>query len=262
MIAKPKPRVSAVSYLNTVPLVWGMLHGEQSELFDLSFSLPAECASDLANGSVSIGLVPCIELARQPLRVIPGAGIACHGAVRSILLVSKVPFAQIETLAVDSSSRTSVMLTRIVLEKKYGIQPEFHSHPPNLPAMLDHADACLIIGDPALHLDPATLPFHVMDLGAEWFALTGLPMVFAVWASRTDAPPEPFMDSLRFGKSHIDEIVDLEYKRRGITRELAHGYLTRVIVFELGAKEYQGMALFLEYAAAFRNRMDTRTVIA
>ena len=242
-----------------------MLHGEQSALFDLSFSLPAECADRLADGRASIGIVPCIELARQPLRVIPGAGIACHGAVRSILLVSKVPFAQIRTLAVDSSSRTSVMLTRIVLEKKYGVQPEFLSRTPNLPAMLDQADACLIIGDPALHLDPAALPFHVMDLGSEWFDLTGLPMVFAVWAARPDLPtppPEPFLDSLRFGKSHIDEIVDLEFKRRGVTRQLAHQYLTRIIVFELGEKEYQGMALFLQYASEFSNQTNIRKVIA
>ena len=242
-----------------------MLHGDQRDLFDLSFSLPAECADRLADGRAGIGIVPCIELARQPLSVIPGAGIACHGAVRSILLVSKVPFEDIRTLAADSGSRTSVMLTRIVLEKKYGVQPDFISRQPNLVEMLDDADACLIIGDPALLLDPATLPFHVLDLGAEWMEITGLPMVFAVWAARADLPPQapgPFIDSLRFGKTCIDEIVDLEYRRRGISRQLAHHYLARSIVFELGEREYRGMALFLKYAGELRNQTERRTVIA
>ena len=108
----------------------------------------------------------------------------CHGPVRSILLISKVPFQQIRTLSADSSSRTSVMLSRIVLARKYGAFPEIRTHRPDLAEMLDFDDACLIIGDPALVLDPATLPFHVLDLGAEWTEMTDLPMVFAVWAER------------------------------------------------------------------------------
>src|SRR5688572_30479547 len=101
------PRVCAVSFLNTVPLVWGMLHGEQKGAFDLSFSVPSVCADRLASGEVDIGIVPCAELPRLGMEIIPDVGIACRGAVRSILLISKVDPRRIATLASDSSSRTS-----------------------------------------------------------------------------------------------------------------------------------------------------------
>lgn len=240
-----------------------MLHGEQRGLFDVSFAIPAECADRLAGGRADIGIVPCIELTRQKLEVIPGAGIACDGPVRSILLISKVPFPEIRMVAADSSSRTSVMLTRIVLSKKYGVEPEVISRKPELPAMLDEADACLIIGDPALLIEPHEVPFHVLDLGNEWKLMTGLPMVFAVWAAGNGVPrqsPEPFLESLRFGRAHLAEIVESEYQRRGISRELAHEYLTRHIRFELGPREYQGMALFLKYATELPNSADLRKV--
>ena len=154
-----KPRVSVVSYLNTVPLVWGMLHGEQRGLFDLSFAIPAECADRLESGLADIGIVPAVELNRQKLEIIRGAGIACHGPVRSIFLISKVPYAEIRKLAADSTSRTSVALSRVILARKFGVQPQVQSHAPHLPSMLENADAALIIGDAALVLDPADLPF-------------------------------------------------------------------------------------------------------
>ena len=251
-----KPRVCAVEYLNTVPLVWGMLHGEQRKLFDLSFALPSECADRLRQGTADIGLVPSIELTRQNLDIIRGVGIACRGPVRSILLISKVTFSEIRTLAADSSSRTSVALSRIVLSRRYGAEPQLRSERPDLVQMLDHADACLIIGDPALVLDPADLPFHVLDLGAEWVSMTGLPMVFAVWAGRPDVPDRdaaPFMQSLRFGLAQLEDIVRKEHTRRRITAELAQKYLTRHIVFELGAEEYKGLDRFLEYALELPN---------
>src|SRR5438552_10889942 len=150
-----KPRVSVVSYLNTVSLVWGMLHGDQRDLFDLSFAIPSECADRLADGRADIGIVPSVELNRQKLAIIRGTGIACRGPVRSILLISKVPFGEIRTLATDSSSRTSVALSRIVLARKYGVEPRLSSQRPHLAEMLEHCDAALIIGDAALVLNPA-----------------------------------------------------------------------------------------------------------
>jgi chorismate dehydratase len=250
-------RVCAVSYLNTLPLVWGMLHGPQKGLFELSFALPSECADRLASGVADIGIVPTAELARLDLSIIPGAGIACDGPVRSILLVSRVPVAEITTIATDSSSRTSVTLARVLLSRKYGIEPVLKSMPPDLPSMLEAADAALIIGDPALHLDPATIPFHTLDLGAEWKDLTGLPMVFAVWAARkaiVDASLEAaFLDSCRFGLKHISEIASTAFAERAIDRQLAFDYLTHHIVFTLGEREYRGMTLFLQYAAELRS---------
>jgi chorismate dehydratase len=155
------------------------------------------------------------------------------------------------------------MLSRIVLARKYGAFPEVRSHRPEVAEMLSDDDACLIIGDPALLLDPADMPFHVLDLGAEWMQMTGLPFVFAVWAARGGLPPQdpqPFLDSLRFGKQHLKEIVHMEHKRRGITAELAREYLTRYIVFELGDREYQGLALFLQYAAELPSAIELRNV--
>ncbi len=242
----------AVSYLNTTPLVWGMLHGAQRDLFDLEFAIPAVCADHLASGAADIGIVPSFELTRQQLETIPGAGIACRGPVRSILLISSRPAGQIRTLAADSSSRTSVELARVILSRKYGVQPTFIRHAPNLDAMLQSADAALIIGDPALRIDPSRLPYHAYDLGAEWVEMTSLPMVFAVWAARpgvvTGALADAFLQSSRYGCGHIDAIVAAESARREFPPELVREYLTHHIVHELAPRDYEGMELFLSYA--------------
>jgi chorismate dehydratase len=249
-----KPRVCAVSYLNTVPLVWGMLHGDERNLFDLSFGLPAECADRLSDGRADIGIVPAVELTRQKLDIIPGAGIACRGPVRSILLISKVPFERIQILAGDSSSRTSVALARIILQRKYGAEPELIAHAPKLNSMLQQAEAALIIGDPALAIEPDALPYATLDLGAEWVKMTGLPMVFAVWAARASGyDANPFLSSLRFGLDHLEQIVNQEASKRGFPPDLARRYLTEHIAFDLGAREYEGLDLFLDYARQLPN---------
>lgn len=229
-----------------------MLHGPQAGLFDMDFRVPAGCADQLAAGEADIGIVPSFELTRQDLEIVPGAGIACHGAVRSILLISSRPAAEIRTVAVDSSSRTSVELVRVVLQRRYRAEPESIPHAPDLDAMLRIADASLIIGDPALRIEPALLPYHVYDLGAEWVEMTGLPMVFAVWAGRRGVvTPEvvaAFRDSCRYGRERLEEIVTAESARREFSPGLVRDYLTRHIVHELGPREYRGMELFLEYA--------------
>jgi predicted solute-binding protein len=228
-----------------------MLHGPQRGLFDLDFRIPSGCADQVEAGAADIGIVPSFELTRQDLEIIPGAGIACHGAVRSILLISSRPAAEIRTLAADSSSRTSVRLARIILERKYGASFLSVSHPPDLDAMLRIADAALVIGDPALRIDPERLPYHVYDLGAEWVQMTGLPMVFAVWAGRrgcvTAEVGEAFRESCRYGRERIEEIVAAEAPRRGFAPELVREYLTRHIVHEIGARELAGLERFLSY---------------
>lgn len=229
-----------------------MLHGPQRDLFDLDFQIPAACADQVASGEADIGIIPSFELTRQHLEVIPGPGIACHGPVRSILLISARPAAEIRRLAVDSSSRTSVQLARVILERRYGAAPELIAHPPDLDAMLRIADAALIIGDPALRIEPSRLPYEVHDLGQEWVEMTGLPFVFAVWAGRksviTPDVVEAFQSSCRFGRARIEEIVAAEAGRREIAPQLVREYLSRHIVHELGERDYQGMDLFLSYA--------------
>jgi chorismate dehydratase len=247
-------RVCAVSYLNTSPLVWGFLHGPQRGMFNLSFQVPAGCADEVSRGAADIGILPVFELTRQHgLEVIPGTGIACRGPVRSILLISARPANEIRTLAADTSSRTSVQLARVILESRFGVTPVFLPHRPDLDAMLRAADAALIIGDPALRIEPSRLPYHVYDLGAEWVQMTGLPMVFAVWAGRkgvvTPEVSAAFTESCRYGRERIEEIVSVESARREFPPELVREYLTRHIVHELGPREYEGMDLFLRYAA-------------
>ncbi len=238
-----------------------MLHGEQRDLFELELAVPAECADRLADGRADIGIVPAVELNRQKLAVIPGNGVACHGPVRSILLISKKPFGEIRKLATDSTSRTSVALSRIVLARKYGVEPQLKSRPPHLAQMLEDADAALIIGDAALALNPAELPFRVLDLGAEWVEMTGLPMVFAVWAARagvTHQDPAPFAASLRFGLEHIEDIVRDQHPKLGFPQALIREYLTQNIVFEIDERENQGLARFLQYASELRDPAEMR----
>ncbi len=243
----------AVSFLNTAPLVWGMLRGPQKDLFDLEFRVPSACADALQAGTADIGIIPSYELTRQNLEIIPGTGIACHGPVRSILLVSSRPAGKIGTVAADISSRTSVQLARVLLEMRYGVTPRLIPHAPDLERMLQVADAALVIGDPALRIEPARLPYHTLDLGAEWTAMTGLPMVFAVWAARpgvvNPAVAEAFQGSYQYGRERMDELVAAESARREFAPEFVREYLTRHIVHELTPRDYAGMELFLRYAA-------------
>ncbi len=256
---RKKPRVCAVSYLNTSPLVWGLLHGPAQGVFELELTLPSACADRLRSGAADVGLVPAIELARQrDLVVIPGSSIACRGAVRSILLVSRKPMEAIETFAADTGSRSSVVLTQLILARKHGIRPRVRPYPPKLDEMLELADAALVIGDPALRIDPAMSQWRgqavrVYDMGAEWLELTGLPMVFAVWAAKNlIADPSlaaAFEESKRYGLSRIDELVQQESLRVGLPVELVRRYLTEHIRFDLGDDERRAMSLYLKLAA-------------
>ena len=239
-----------------------MLHGSQQGLFDLEFRVPSGCAEQLASGAADIGIVPSFELTRQDLEILPGSGIACHGPVRSILLISRRPAPEIRTVAMDSSSRTSVQLARVILDARYGVRPQCIPHAPDLDAMLSVADAALIIGDPALRIDPVGLPYHVHDLGAEWVEMTGLPMVFAVWAGRravvTPGVVEAFRESCRYGRARIEEIVAVESSRRQFPPDLVREYLSAHIVHELGPDDYRGMRRFLEMATDLSGLPDFR----
>lgn len=249
---KAKVRVGAVGYLNTTPLVWGMLHGPQREQVELSLSPPALCAEEVETGITQIGLVPVAEIARQGLEIAPGLGISCFGPVRSILLFSRVPWRQVRTLAADANSRTSVQLARVILRDRFGVEPQISALPPDLENMLRNADAALIIGDPALRIQPQQTPYHWLDLGAEWHALTQLPMVFAAWAGK---PPLPITElteitgaSFAFGKARLAEIAAVEYAQRGISQEIAARYLRQNIRYEIGPRELRGLETFFELA--------------
>lgn len=235
-----------------------MLHGPQREVFDLSFGLPSECADRLRRGEVDVGLVPVIELARQPdLVVVPGPGIGSEGPVRSILLVSRKPLEAIESFAADTGSRTSVVLAQIVAAHAHGIRPQVRPYPPRLDEMLEIADAALVIGDPALHIDTTMTewkrqPVHIYDLGAEWTAMTGLPMVFAVWAVKNLADPDGLVEALTesagYGLGRIEEIVGVEGPRLGLPAEAMRDYLTRYVRYKVGDREHDAIRVYLRLA--------------
>lgn len=231
-----------------------MLHGPQRGLFDLTFATPSACAGEVETGAADIGIVPVVEARRMKLATIPGVGIACRGPVRSILLIVKVPPDRIRTLAADTSSRTSVQLALVILQRRYGVTPALLPKPADLEPMLAEADAALIIGDPALHLDPESLPYQVLDLGQEWWDLSGLPMVFAKWAGPSGAiqpwMEDAFSGSMRFGLNNINRIVAVESQSRGLPEDLVRAYLTRHICFEIGPEEEAGMRKFFEWQAA------------
>ncbi len=237
-----------------------MAHGPQRPLVELELAAPSECAEKLRAGEADAGLVPIIELARQSdLSVVPRGCIACRGQVRSILLVAKKPLAEIESIAADCGSRTSVALVQILAFQLHGTAPAVRPHAPQLDTMLRAADAALIIGDSALRLDPQMSdwrgqPVRVYDLGAEWQALTGLPMVFAVWAAKpmddAGALVSALVESADYGRSRIRAIVAGESARLGFEAGLVREYLTRFIRYELGPLECRAIDTYLGLAAS------------
>ena len=144
-------RVSAISFLNTAPLLWDFEHGAPRPEFRLEYTLPSACAEQLRAGAADVGIIPVVAYHAIPdLVVIPEVAIAAKHTVRSIVLVSKVPMDEIRTVAADTSSRTSVLLARVLFRKWHGGDREFTAMAPELGAMLEKCDAALLIGDPAL----------------------------------------------------------------------------------------------------------------
>lgn len=219
---------------------------------ELTFSIPSVCADQVAAGVVDIGLVPVAEIARQQLEIVPGVGIAARGPVRSILLFSKVAWREVRTLAADASSRTSVQLAKVILRERFAATPSVFRYEPNLELMLQNADAALVIGDPALEIDPAAQPYASLDLAEEWVTLTGYPFVFAMWAGKPGIPvadlAEITTSSYRAGKAHLAEIAREEAARRRLPEDLALRYLQHHLWYEIGQQEQAGLDAFLSLA--------------
>ena len=245
-------RVGIVDYLNSRPLSWAFRRGAETGAFVPFHLPPAAVAAKLADGSLDIGLIPSIEVQRIPgLRLLPGLCIAATHEVRSVLLVSKVPPRHIRRLALDENSRTSVALAKIVLQRAYGVSPECVSRPPEIEAMMDEADAALVIGDPALQVSAAS--YCILDLAAEWRRLTGLPFVFAVWAVRSnvevDGLASVFTRSLEQGMKNLDSLISEAAEDIGLSSDELREYLTVNLSFELGHDELAGLREFYALAA-------------
>ncbi len=240
-------RVSLVDFVNAWPLSWGFLRGAVEDIEKIT-DIPSACADRLRRGEVDAGIVPSIEAARIPgVRIVRGLGIASAGQVRSVLLVSRGPVEEVRSVALDTSSRSSVGMVRILLEDLYGVVPQFHPAAPDVSEMLAHHDAALVIGDPALTANLSGL--QVLDLAEGWNRLTGLPFVFAVWAVRPGVPPEPFLWSRDFAKRRYEEIVREAARRTGLTEGALSEYLFGLLHHELGPEDEAGLAEFFRRAA-------------
>ena len=254
MAARPF-RLSIIDYLNAAPLNHGFKHGLGWEHFHLKFHYPSVCADRLREGEVDAGLISSIEYLRIPsLKIVPGLCISSPKRVRSVVILSKVPPQEIKTLALDTSSRTSVVLGQLLLRERYGANPSVTDMAPDLAAMLASHDAALMIGDGAMRAHKEGL--FVLDLAEEWHAWTGLPFVFALWCVRDDAPEVPvpggvgpfFHQSYEMGRDALNQIVDEARRSIGWTKLELVEYLTENLSHTLGEAERQSLALFYEKA--------------
>ena len=232
----PIVRLGAVSYLNTRPLVEGLAVRPDVAL---RFDVPARCADLVEAGEVDLGLVPIIEYARHAddYAVVPDVSIASRAAVDSVALFTRQPIERVRSIALDVSSRTSAGLTRLLCARHFGIRPTFVPAAPDIRAMLATADAALLIGDPALFLDPASVDAEKIDLGLAWRAMTGLPFVWAVWAGPSGAA-SPAVCRLLYetrlrGEASIDAIARREKPDNPAGQALVARYLRETITYEL-----------------------------
>jgi chorismate dehydratase len=276
-----KLRISIVEYLNTAPLVWGFAEGPLADKYDLSFTVPSQCAEALRRGDADIAIIPAIEYQRiENIVALPGMAVAAKGEVRSILVIAKKPIDMAKKFALDSSSRSSAALVRLLANDLWKIQPKFIEAPPDPSEMLKQADAALVIGDPALRValkmdalagksssgeqccqgDPDEMPvpgfetIFVYDVAYQWEEMTGKPCVLAIWAGRRDAiTPEvvaDFQASKQYGLERLHEIAEAASVKLDLPPRALERYLTGNINFDLDEENLAGLRLFFQKAAA------------
>lgn len=275
-----KLRISIVEYLNTAPLVWGFTDGPLTGKYDLSFTVPSQCAEALRRGDVDVAIIPSIEYQRiDGLVALPDMAVASTHEARSLLVVAKKPVEMASTFALDNSSRSTVALVKILSKRLWKIDPEFVNAPPDPTAMLEAADAALVIGDPALRValkmsalaakspskdnccngDPEDMPvpgvdtLFVYDVIHQWREMTGKPAVLAIWAGRREnLTPEvvaDFQASKAFGLEHIPDISEGAALKLELPPCPLAKYLRQNIQFDLDEEKLAGLRLFYEMAA-------------
>lgn len=260
----PRPKLGHIQFINCLPLYYGMVKNDVLLDVDLVRANPADLARMLVAGELDLAPVPAIEYARhaEQFVLLPDIAISSDGEVQSILLVSKVPAEQLSgrTVALAANSRTSVVLGRVLLEKRWGVSASYVDMPPDLPAMLRDADAALLIGDEAIRTywdQPEGL--YTYDLGTEWKAWTGLPFVFAVWAVRREfaekdaAAVQRVADalngSLAYCRAHLDEISDYAARWEHFSAEKFRSYFD-ALQFRFEPRYREGLARYLAEAAS------------
>lgn len=278
--AYPRLRIAAINFLNPAPLMWDFEHppldAPLSRRYQIDRMLPSECADRLASGQADIGLVPIASLAANPtLRILPGCTIATKKRVRSLLLVHHAgqPIASLRSVAADTASRTTLAYTRILFHHWNNPQVPFIPAIADLDAMLDRADAAILIGDPALlaleeqanRFERTREPLVYLDIAEQWTSLTGLPFVSAVWAlaphnSAPDGNAEPgsiaesisddFIQSRIHGLQNIETLVAEWSRRLPVSEQTIRAYLTTNIHYVLDEECEEGMRAFFRTAAS------------
>jgi len=245
-------RLGAVTYLNARPLVYGL---ERSDRFQLRYDIPSECARLLHARQIDVGLIPSIEYLRgtAAYALVPGPAVTSRGPVASVAIYTRRDPADIRTIAMDTSSRTSVALATVMLRHRFGVTAEAVPMAPDLDAMLVAADAGLIIGDAALFLDYEFAGARKIDLGAEWTAMTGLPFVYACWTGWPDALTRGDVAVLQRardeGVAQSDAVAAAYYPEDTPRQAAARRYLRDNIRYVLGAEELEGLKTFYRYAS-------------
>jgi chorismate dehydratase len=265
-----KLRVAAIDFLNPAPLMWDFEHPplntQLAQRYKIDRMLPSECADRLATGRADIGLVPIAALAANPiLRIIPGCTIASKKRVRSLLLVHRAsqPLAALRSVAADVASRTTLSYARILFHHWGNPNVPFSPAVADLDAMLEQADAAIVIGDPALmaleeranRFERTAEPLIYLDLAEEWVSITGVPFVSAVWGI---AGNSPFQDEIAndlnqsriHGHANLDTLVAEWSRRLPLSEQTIRTYLTTNIHYELDEECIEGMRRFFRVAAS------------
>jgi chorismate dehydratase len=247
-------RLGAVGYLNARPLVYGL---DRDPRFDVRYDIPAECARLLHAHAIDLGLVPSIEFLRgsQPYVLVPGPAVTSSSLVASVAIYTRKDPKDIRSIAMDSSSRTSVALATILMRRVYAVTAEAVSMAPDLDPMLQRADAALIIGDRALFLN-AEPTVRKIDLGALWTSHTGLPFVYAFWSGWPDAAAPEDVERLQRardeGVRHVDDIAAAHFPDDLSRRRVVTAYLRDNIQYYLGHEQLEGLKTFFRYATELR----------
>ena len=205
-IRKPRLRIAAIGFLNPAPLMWDFEHPPLDAPLALRYQIdrmsPSECADRLAAGAADIGLIPIAALATTPgLRILPGCTIASKGRVRSLLLVRRAsqPLADLRSVAADTASRTTLAYARILFHKWGNPGVPFLPMAADLDAMLDRADAAILIGDPAL---------LALEERANRFERTGEELVYHDLAAGVARPHRPSLRLRRLGRCAPAALLD------------------------------------------------------
>lgn len=264
LVTKPLlMRIAASTYLNSAPLVYSFAQGSLRDRYEfLGDAAPSSCAAMLAAGQCEIALIPVIEYQRIPdLLMIPDVAVASKRRVRSVLLAARRPLAEVRRVTLDTSSRTSQSLVKILFEQRYGSQPEFTERTPNAGQecenMLEDSDAALVIGDPAMRLaaSASQLGVRIYDLAEEWRTMTGLPFVFAVWAVRETVAQSPhslahdFLAAKQEGLSKLEQIAASYREELRLPQSDLLNYLQDNVNYDLDAENIAGMNRYFQLAA-------------